>query len=218
VLLAQTKVCPEERPAAIERSGVVAVVDPASRPATASIPGVSSMRCPPIRFRRPGSGCPTVRCPVTWGRRPEGPASGRLLSTPCGVQPSAVCPVCPDASVSSHAQAVASGTRSRWPVTVPTGTGGGPGGCRAGDGSIDGRGGQGEVGGGPAGPPGWGGGPRRPRVPAKRPGRPGRGAGRPSGAAAGWGRGQAAARVGAPDAWLGFLGWVATTVGGRRRG
>jgi hypothetical protein len=31
---------------------------------------VSSRRCPPIRSRRPGSGCPAVRCPVTWGRRP----------------------------------------------------------------------------------------------------------------------------------------------------
>jgi hypothetical protein len=43
-------------------------------------------RCPaggvhPSGFRRPGSGCPAVRCPVTWGRRPAGPAVGRLLST-----------------------------------------------------------------------------------------------------------------------------------------
>jgi len=70
---------------------------------------VSSRRCPPIRSWRPGSGCPAVRCPVTWGRRPEGPAVGRL---PSGVQPSAVTRavssrlvsalVGPDGSVSSH--------------------------------------------------------------------------------------------------------------------
>jgi hypothetical protein len=103
---------------------------PAGKPRRRS--PVSSMRCPPIRCRRPGSGCPAVRCPVTWAGRPAGPAVGRLLSTlpavccppvqrpasavhPCGVQPSGVCPVGPDASVSSHAQAVALGTRSRWP-------------------------------------------------------------------------------------------------------
>jgi hypothetical protein len=83
---------------------------------------VSSRRCPPIRSWRPGSGCPAVRCPATWGRRPEvrRPA-GRLLST----RPVSSCPVSiravsirlvsalvgPDASVSSHAQAVALGTR-----------------------------------------------------------------------------------------------------------
>jgi hypothetical protein len=74
-------------------------------------------RCPaggvhPSGFGRPGSGCPAVRCPVTWGRRPEGPAVGPLLSS-C---PVSSCPmsiravsshlvsalVGPDASVSSH--------------------------------------------------------------------------------------------------------------------
>jgi hypothetical protein len=50
---------------------------------------LSSRRCPPIRSWRPGSGCPAVRCPVTWGRRPEGPAVGRLLSS-C---PVSSCPV-----------------------------------------------------------------------------------------------------------------------------
>jgi hypothetical protein len=86
---------------------------------------VSSRRCPPIRSRRPGSGCPAVRCPVTWGWSSRGPAVGRLLSS-C---PLSSCPVSiravssrlvsalvgPDASVSSHAPAVAGGTRSRWP-------------------------------------------------------------------------------------------------------
>ena len=42
---------------------------------------LSSRRCPPIRSRRPGSGCPAVRCPDTWGRRPAGPALGRPVST-----------------------------------------------------------------------------------------------------------------------------------------
>jgi hypothetical protein len=40
LVLAQTKVCPEQRPAGSERSGVVAVVDTASRQATASVTGV----------------------------------------------------------------------------------------------------------------------------------------------------------------------------------
>jgi hypothetical protein len=61
---------------------------------------------------------------------------------PSGVQPSGVCPVRPDASVSSHAQAVALGTRSRWPGDRDHRTGGGPCGCRAVDGSVDGRGGR----------------------------------------------------------------------------
>jgi hypothetical protein len=59
----------------------------------------SSMRCPPIRFRRPGPAVRPVRCPVTWVRRPAvwcpavwcppNPVSSRLLSAP----------VRPDASV-----------------------------------------------------------------------------------------------------------------------
>jgi hypothetical protein len=85
---------------------------------------VSSRRCPPIRSRRPGSGCPAVRCPVTWAGRPAGPAVGRLLSS-C---PVSSCPVSiravsgrlvsalvgSDASVSSHSGG-AVGTGSRWP-------------------------------------------------------------------------------------------------------
>ena len=82
------------------------------------------MRCPPIRSWRPGSGCPAVRCPVTWGRRPERPAVGRLLSTrPGSSRPLSTravssrllsAPVGPDASVSSHSGGGV-GTRSRWP-------------------------------------------------------------------------------------------------------
>jgi hypothetical protein len=55
---------------------------------------------------------PAVRCPVTWAGRPEGPASGRLLSTrPVSSRPLSCravssrlvsAPVGPDASVSSH--------------------------------------------------------------------------------------------------------------------
>jgi len=111
-------VCPQKRPAGIEGSGVVAVVDPASRHATASVAGVQQA-VSTIRFRRPGSGCPAVRCPVTWDGRPEGPALGCLLSTvrcPAVRCPAVWCPaVRPDASVSSHAQAVALGLRSSWP-------------------------------------------------------------------------------------------------------
>ena len=127
------------------------MVDPASRHATASVAGVSSIRCPPIRYRGPGSGCPAVRpsgvrSPGGWSSR--GPAVGRLLSS-C---PVSSCPVSiravssrlvsalvgPDASVSSHAQAVAVGPGRAGRATLTTGTGGGPGGCRAVDGSIDG--------------------------------------------------------------------------------
>jgi hypothetical protein len=70
----------------------IGVRDPAVRPSGVRSPGVvvqrvrrSAVCCPPVR-------CPAVRCPAVW------------------------CPaVRPDAFVSSHAQAVALGTRSRWP-------------------------------------------------------------------------------------------------------
>jgi hypothetical protein len=67
---------------------------------------VSSMRCPPIRFRRPGSGCPAVRCLVTWGRRPGHPS---------GVHPSGVRPGLSGRVRLLPPQAVAVRTRSRWP-------------------------------------------------------------------------------------------------------
>jgi hypothetical protein len=129
-------VCPEERPAGIERSALSPwLTRPAGTPRRRS--PVSSRRCPPIRFRRPGSGCPAVRCPVTWGWSSRGsgarpsavhpsrglvssrPASSRLLSS-CLLSTRAVSSrlvsalVRPDASVSSP-QAVALGTRSPWP-------------------------------------------------------------------------------------------------------
>ena len=193
---------------------------------------VSSRRCPPIRSRRPGSGCPAVRCPVTWGWSSRGPAVGRLLSS-C---PLSSCPVSiravssrlvsalvgPDASVSSH-----SGGGGGDQVKVATGTGGGPCGCRAIDGSttvaeagtraplptsrwpVGGR---------------WrtrrrrgGCGPRRPRLPAERPGRLGRRAERRSRAAALWPRRGLRREVTAPAAWPASSAGCATTVGGRRR-
>jgi len=111
---------------------------------------VSSMRCPPIRFRRPGSGCPAVRCPVTWGRRPESPALGRLLSTrPVSSRPLSSRPV---SAPSGRVRLLPCSGGWRWGpgragrATVITGTGGGPGGCRAVDGSIDGRGGRRDAG------------------------------------------------------------------------
>jgi hypothetical protein len=143
------------------------------------------MRCPPIRFRRPGSGCPAVRCPVTWGRRPEGPALGRPLSSRPVSAPSVRTRPSPPML-----------RRWRWGpgrgggATVTTGTGGGPGGCRAVDGSIDGSRGRdagdaAEVG----------------LVSGRR-------AERPSRAAALWAREQAAARGWPHAAWLPSSGWV----------
>jgi hypothetical protein len=137
---------------------------------------VSSRRCPPIRSWRPGSGGPAVRCPVTWGRRPEGPAVGRLLSS---------CPVssCPVSSRAVSSRAVSAlgrsgrvrllplrrwwwGPGSRWPGDPDHRNRWRPR-WLPGRRRLDrrsrrpGRGrrcpsrvGQGEVGGGP-GPPGW---------------------------------------------------------------
>ena len=80
-------ICPAERPADIQRSGIVALVDTARTPATASVAGrcpasgvphpVSSSRCPAVQ----PSGIQPVRCPVTWVRRPGVRRSGRLRST-----------------------------------------------------------------------------------------------------------------------------------------
>jgi hypothetical protein len=130
----------------------------------------STMRCPPVRCRRPGpavqpSGGPAVRCPAV--RCPAGCCpprrSGRVRLVP--------------------PQAVALGTRSRGRAPYITGTGRGMGAPASWSGSIDGR----------AGPdagdavgvacwsvadPGRGVGERRPRLTAERPGRPGRRAGR----------------------------------------
>jgi hypothetical protein len=135
---------------------------------------------------------------------------------PSGVQPSGVCPVRPHASVSSHAQAVALGTRSRWPGDPDHRNRWGPR-WLAGRRRLDrrsrrlGRGrhcpsrvGRWEVGGGPGPPVGCG---RRPRLPAERPGRPGRRAERPSRRLRG-GRGSRLQReVAALAAWLASSGW-----------
>jgi hypothetical protein len=175
------------------------------------------MRCPPIRFRRPGSGCPAVRCPVTWGRRPEGAAVGRLLST----RPLSTRPVSAPSVRTRPSPPML--RRWRWGpgrggrATVTTGTGGDPGGHRAGDGSTAEEAGtratlpkspwsQWEVGGGPGLPVGCG--PRRPRLTTERPGRPGRRSGRPSRPAALWARVQTAARGGCTRAWRRSSGWV----------
>jgi len=97
------------------------VRDPAVQPSGVRSPGVVVQRvrrsdgcCPPVRC--PAVRCPSVRCPAVWCL----PSSVRTRPSP-------------------PTQAVAVGTRSRWPATVTTGTGGGPGGCRAVDGSIDGQ-------------------------------------------------------------------------------
>jgi hypothetical protein len=140
---------------------------PAGKPRRRS--PVSSRRRPPIRSRRPGSGCPAVRCPVTWGRRPEGPALGRPLSSrPLSTRPVSSRLV----SAPRPSGRVRLLRRWRWGpgrggrATVTTGTGGDP--VAAGRRRLDrrsrrpGRGrrcqsrvGQWEVGGGP-GPPGLG--------------------------------------------------------------
>jgi hypothetical protein len=80
-------VCPAERPADIQRSGIVALVDTARTPAMASVAG----RCPASGVHPSGvvvpdpavqpSGVQPVRCPVTWVRRPGVRRSGRLRST-----------------------------------------------------------------------------------------------------------------------------------------
>jgi hypothetical protein len=113
---------------------------------------VSSMRCPPIRCRRPGSGCPAVRCPVARGRRPEGSGARPSGIHPCGVQPSGVHPsgVQPSAVCPSVRTRPSPPMLRRWcwdpgrggRATLTTGIGGGPGGWRAVGRLDDGRGGR----------------------------------------------------------------------------
>ena len=84
-------VCPAERPAGIQRSGVVAVVDTASRPATASVAGVQhTVSTHPVS----ASGIRLSSRPVSGhlGRRPEGPGGRPSAVHPSSVQPSAVHP------------------------------------------------------------------------------------------------------------------------------
>jgi hypothetical protein len=133
-------VCPEERPAGIERSGVVAVVDTArGRPRRQS--PVSSMRCPPIRVsgvRDPAVQPSGVRSPGVVIKRSGGRPSAVQPSgvQPSGVQPSGVCPVRPVASVSFHLRRWRWGLRSSWPGDRDHRNRWRPGGWRAGDGST----------------------------------------------------------------------------------
>jgi hypothetical protein len=214
-------VCPQQRPAALERSGAVAVVDPASSHATASVAGVqqavsthpasasgirlsqpSGVRSPGVvqRVRRPAVRCPPIQRPAVW----------------C---PAVQCPaVRPDASVSFHLR--------RWPGDCDHRNGWRllwlPGRRRLDRRSRrPGRGrrcrsrvGRWEVAGGPGRR--VRGGPRRPRLPAERPGRPGRRA-EPVAAAALWHGCRRQREVAAPAAWLASSAGGATTVGGRRR-
>ena len=188
---------------------------------------VSSMGCPPSGF-----GVRGTAVPVSGHRagRPEGPA----VCCPAVQRPAVRCPAvwCLPPSVRTRPSPPML-RRWRWGpgrggrATLTTGTGGGPCGCRAVDGSIDGRGGRdagdaaevalvsGRWLADPGRRVGWG--RRRPRLPAEQPGRPGRRSERPSRAAARWARVQAAApgcRM--PRGWRPRAG-CATTVGGRRR-
>jgi hypothetical protein len=197
---------------------------PAARPRRRS--PMSSRRCPPIPVRCPGSGCPAVRCLVTWDRRPAGPALGRPLSTRrC---PAVWCRPRRSGRVRLlHAPAVALGTRvavagrpdhqNRWRPRWLAGRrrldrrSRRPGGGRR----YRSRGGQGRSVRTRAA--GWVGAAAA-ALAATRPARPGRRVERRWRAAARW-RGSGPQRqVAAPDAWLASLGWGVTTLGGRRRG
>jgi hypothetical protein len=169
---------------------------------------VSSRRCPPIRSRRPGSGCPAVRCPVTrgWSSRGSGGRTAAVqLSVvqlsgvhPCGVQPSGVCPRRSGRVRLLPLRRWRGGPGQGGRATLATLTGGGP--VAAGPSTARSTVAEAETRAplpksrwsrGAGGDPGRrvGCGPRRPRLPAERPGRPGRCAGRPSRAAARWARG-----------------------------
>jgi hypothetical protein len=129
-------VCPEQRPAGLERSGVVAVVDTASRHATASVTGVQqAVSTHPVsasgirpssrpvsghlavvvqRVRRSDGCCPAICCPAV--RCPSVRVSSRLVSALVG----------PDASVSSHSGGGGGDQVEVAGATLATGTGGGP--------------------------------------------------------------------------------------------
>jgi hypothetical protein len=211
LLLAQTVPTRAERPAGIQRSGVVAVIDTARTPAMASVAG-----------RRPACGVHpsgVVRDPRRpCGVRPagfivRGSGGPAVCRPPSGVRPSAVRPVCPDASSWSHPGRCArqpspqEPSRSRWAAAPSSG-------------SVDGRAGLGRA---PLPSPRvgqWGSvanlagvvSRRRPRVTAERPGRPGRRAERPS-LRRRCGHGSRLPReVAAPAAWLPSSG-----LGGRPR-
>jgi hypothetical protein len=213
---------------------------PAGKPRRRS--PLSSMRCPPIRSQRPGSGCPAVRCPVTWGVSSNGsggrpsavhPSSVQPSSVqpsavhPCGVQPSAVCP-CPSGRVRLlPCSGGGVGTRSRRPGDPDHRNRWGPGGCRAVDGSTT----VAEAGTRATLPTSrWSvGGRWRTRAAGlvraaaaalapERPGRPGRVRSAPRGRLRGGHGCRRQREVAAPAAWPPSSGWGATTLCGRRRG
>jgi hypothetical protein len=126
LLLAQTVPTRAERPAGIQRSGVVAVIDTARTPAMASVAG-----------RRPACGVHpsgVVRDPRRpCGVRPagfivRGSGGPAVCRPPSGVRPSAVRPVCPDASSWSHPGRCArqpspqEPSRSRWAAAPSSGS------------------------------------------------------------------------------------------------
>jgi hypothetical protein len=180
------------------------VRDPAVRPSAVRSPGVVVQR-----VRRSAVCCPPVRCPAVR----------------C---PAVRCPPRPDASVSSHAQAVAVGTRSSWPGDRdhrngwrPLGLPGRrrldrrsrrpPGRGRRCQSRVDHWGGRC----GP-GPPGWVR-PRRPRCPlSDQAGQAGVGGARGGRLRGGHGS-RLQREVAAPATWLVSSAGSATTVGGRRR-
>jgi hypothetical protein len=222
--------CPAERPAGIQRSGVVAVVGHARMPAMASVAGPRPPCGVHSAVPSSGSGGPVSGRPVSSASsvqpvhvRPSGvhPSGVRPSGVhPSGVQPAAVRP----RSVRTRPARPTpggGGTRSRRRATVTTGAGRVPVGCRVVE-RLD-----------------------------RRPSRPGRGRGcrgrvdqwGRSRTRARWGAGvaaldrlsdqasqagvqsavacgcavareQAPARGAAAAAWLPLLGWGATTVGG----
>jgi hypothetical protein len=231
LLLAQTTSARRSVQPVSRRSGVVAVVDTASRHATASVAAVQrAVSTHPVSasgirlFSRPVSG--------HLGSSSRGPPLGRLLSTrPVSSRLLSTRAVSSCLVSSRLVSAPSVRTRPsppmlrRWRWGLRSRRSGdrdhrnrwGPGGCRVVDGSIDGReagtrrrwrgrGGHWEVGAGPGRRVGCG--PRRPRLPTQRPGRPGRRAERPSRAAARWAREQAATRGGGIRRVAAVLGWV----------
>jgi hypothetical protein len=224
-------VCPEQRPAGLERSGVVAVVDTASRHATASVTGVQqAVSTHPVS----ASGIRLSGRPVSGhlGRSSTGSGARPSAVHPSSVQPSAVQPSAVQPSVRTRPSPSHSGGgvgdqvevagdpdhRNRWrPQGLP--------GRRWLD-RRSRRPGAGDaahvalVGGRPVADLGRrvGCGPRRPHLTAERPGRPGRGCRAPvaGGGAAGTGTGCNARWLHRTRGWRPRAG-CATTLGGRRR-
>jgi hypothetical protein len=225
-------VCPEQRPAGLESSGVVAVVDTASRHATASVAAVQqAVSTHPVS----ASGIRPSSRPVSGVRSPgwsRGPALGRLLSSRLlssrPVSSRLVSAPHPSGRVRIlPPQAVALGPGRAGRATVTTGTGGGlwlpsrrrldrrsrrPGRgrrCRT-------RVGQWEVAGGP-GPPGGVRAAAAALAPLRdQPGQAGLRSARRGRLRCGH-RGRWQHEVAAAAGWLASSAGCATTVGGRRR-